>query len=67
MSRKEKEIIWHKKKSTFLPVSVEKTRKVPSGEAPAPNVLSDRERFANDMLEKIRLAVKKSSGNKSVP
>lgn len=64
MARKEKEIIWHKKKSKFLPASFEKARAVSAQERPASAAVSRRKQFADHLLKKIRTAVEQSSNNK---
>jgi len=65
MARKEKEIVWHKRRAKFLPASIEKVKAV-SGDGDAPPVaVSRRQQFERDLMIKIREAVKKPPKDKS--
>ncbi len=61
MAKKEKEIVWHKKKAKFLPVSLEYSRRVQADTEAGSPVITRRQQFADDLSNKIRNAVKKDS------
>lgn len=65
MAGNKKELVWHKKKEKFLPVSIEKAKAVSSpGDMPSSTV-TRRQQFANDLAKKIRIAVRNPSKDKS--
>ena len=64
MPRKEKEVIWHKKRGKFFPPTVEKAGASAFRKESA-QAVSDRQRFAEDLAQKVRQAVRQSSNDQS--
>lgn len=63
MAKREKEIVWHKKKAKFLPVSLEYSRRVQADTEASVSVTTRRQQFADNLLKKIRNAVNKDSSD----
>lgn len=65
MAGNKKELVWHKKKEKFLPVSIEKAKAFSSPGDMSSSAVTRRQQFANDLTKKIRTAIRNPSNGKS--